>query len=234
MKGYTIRTVRLIFGLFLFGLGSLLTIQANIGLAPWEAFSMGVSYLTGLSYGNVVVLSGLLIAVVDLLFREKIGFGTLLNALLIGTFVDLIAWFNVIPQMQSFWTGVPMMLLGLFVICLGSFFYIGAGLGCGPRDALMVALCKRADRVPVGVIRSSMEGAVLLIGWLLGAKVGIGTVISVLGIGFMIQYTFKMLRFNVKSVVHEDVMDTKRMFARRLRCWKRQRAWMRERRGVSV
>jgi uncharacterized membrane protein YczE len=217
MKVYALRTTRLIFGLFLFGLGSFLTIQANIGLAPWEAFSMGLHYLTGLSYGNVVVLSGLIIVGIDLLYKEKIGFGTFLNALLIGTFVDVIAWFEVIPQMQSFWAGLPMMLLGLFVVCLASYFYIGAGLGCGPRDALMVALCKRMNRAPVGVIRSGMEGTVLLIGWLLGAKVGPGTIISVFGIGFIIQFTFKLLRFDVKGVVHENIIDTSRALARLMR-----------------
>ena len=214
MKHYTFRVIRLIFGLFLYGLGSFLTIQANIGLAPWEAFSMGFSYLTGLSYGVVVIISGLLIVGVDLLCREKIGFGTFLNALLIGAFVDIIAGFNIIPMMENFWAGILMMLLGLFVICLASYFYIGAGLGCGPRDALMVALCKRLNRVPVGVVRSGMEGVVLLIGWLLGAKVGLGTILSVFGIGFMIQFTFKLLRFDVKGVVHENVIDTTREFTR--------------------
>ena len=137
-----------------------------------------------------------------------------MNALLIGAFVDIIASFNIIPMMESFWTGIPMMILGLFVICLASYFYIGAGLGCGPRDALMVALCKRMNRVPVGVVRSGMEGAVLLIGWLLGAKVGLGTIISVFGIGLMIQFTFKLLRFDVKGVAHENVIDTTREFTR--------------------
>ena len=214
MKNYATRTIRLVFGLFLYGLGSFLTIQANIGLAPWEAFSMGLHYLTGLSYGNVVLLSGLAIVGLDLLYKEKIGFGTILNALLIGTFVDVIAWFEVIPQMQDFWTGVPMLILGLFVICLGSYFYIGAGLGCGPRDALMVALCKRMSRAPVGLIRSGLEGSVLLIGWLLGAKVGLGTVISVFGIGFMIQFTFKLLHCDIKAVVHENILETGRALLR--------------------
>ena len=223
MKEYAVRTTRLIFGLFLFGLGSFLTIRANIGLAPWDALSMGLSYLTGLSYGGAVALSGLFIAGIDLLCKEKIGFGTLLNALLIGTFVDIIAWLKLVPMMQSFWTGLPMLLLGLFIISLGSYFYIGAGLGCGPRDALMVAMCKRMNRVPVGVVRSGVEGAALLTGWLLGAKVGIGTVISMLGIGFMIQLTFKLLRFDVKGMVHEDVIDTRREFIRLLRAIDRGR-----------
>ncbi|WP_218921361.1 YczE/YyaS/YitT family protein [Bacillus massilinigeriensis] len=202
------RTIRLIFGLFLFALGSFLSIQANIGLAPWEAFSMGFSYLTHLSYGDIVVISGFVIIAIDFAFKEKIGFGTILNAILIGKFVDLIQYVNIIPLMSNFWMGVLMLLLGQIVICVGSYFYIGASLGCGPRDALMVALGKRMPKVPIGAIRGLIEGTVLIIGWLLGAKVGVGTVISVFGIGFILQFTFKILSFDVKNIKHESVADT--------------------------
>lgn len=208
MNNYVKRIIRLIFGLFLFALGSFLTIQANIGLAPWEAFSMGGSYLTHISFGNIVVISGVVIIVFDYALKEKIGFGTILNALLIGNFVDLIQFANIIPMMTNFWLGLLMLLLGQVIICVGSYFYIGASLGCGPRDALMVALGKRLPKVPIGVIRGFMEGAVLIIGWLLGAKVGIGTVISVFGIGFILQITFKLLRFDVKNIMHESIADT--------------------------
>ena len=202
------RTIRLIFGLFLYALGSFLTIQANIGLAPWEAFSMGGAYLTHLSYGNIVVITGFIIIVIDFVYKEKIGFGTILNAILIGKFVDLIQFVNIVPKMSNFWLGLLMLLLGLFVICIGSYFYIGACLGCGPRDALMVALGKRLPKVPIGAIRGLIEGTVLIIGWLLGAKIGIGTIISVFGIGLILQFTFKLLCFDVKNIKHESVADT--------------------------
>jgi uncharacterized protein len=208
INNYVKRTIRLIFGLFLYALGSFLSIQANIGLAPWEAFSMGGAYLTHLSYGNIVVLSGFVIIAIDFAFKEKIGFGTILNAILIGKFVDLIQFANIVPMMSNFWLGLLMLLLGQVAICVGSYFYIGASLGCGPRDALMVALGKRMPKVPIGAIRGLIEGTVLIIGWLLGAKVGIGTVISVFGIGFILQFTFKLLRFDVKNIKHESVADT--------------------------
>ncbi len=208
MNNYVKRTIRLIFGLFLYALGILLSIQANIGLAPWEAFSMGGSYLTHLSYGNIVVITGFMIIAIDFVLKEKIGFGTILNAILIGTFVDLIQLFNLIPTMSNFWLGLLMLLIGQVVICIASYFYIGAALGCGPRDALMVALGKRMPKVPIGAIRGLIEGTVLFVGWLLGAKVGIGTVISVFGIGLILQFTFKLLRFDVKSIRHESVTDT--------------------------
>ena len=210
MNNYMQRTIRLIFGLFLYALGSFLTIQANIGLAPWEAFSMGGAYLTNISYGNIVVLTGFIIIVIDFVFKEKIGFGTILNAILIGKFVDLIQFADIIPKMSNFGFGLVMLILGLVVICIGSYFYIGAGMGCGPRDALMVALGKRMPKVPIGAIRGLIEGTVLIIGWLLGAKIGIGTIISVFGIGFILQFTFKLLFFDVKKIEHENIADTVR------------------------
>ena len=215
IKHYALRTCRLILGLFLFALGSLLGIQANIGLAPWEAFSMGVSYKTGISYGDVVVLTGLVILVIDFILKEKLGFGTILNTLLIGKFVDLLDMTGLIPQMQGLFSGVLMMLVGQIAISVGSFFYIGAALGCGPRDALMVALGKRLPKLPIGLVRGLIEGSVLVIGWLLGAKVGLGTVISAFGIGFVLQFTFKLLRFEVKQLQHESITDTIAIFASR-------------------
>lgn len=212
MKIYLSRTISLVFGLFLFALGLYLNIQANIGLAPWEAFSMGVANLIRLSYGNVVVLTGMVILLIDIALKEKVGFGTIFNVLLIGKFADLIASWGVIPKMTAFMPGLAMLLVGQVSVCVGSYFYIGAALGCGPRDALMVALGKRMKKTPIGAIRGLIEGTVLVIGWLLGAKVGIGTAISVLGIGFVLQWTFRLLRFDVKNVAHENVLETIRQF----------------------
>lgn len=210
LKAYSLRTVKLIFGLFLYGAGSYLTIQANIGLAPWEAFNIGVSQALNVSYGVFAASSSLLIVFIDFLLKEKIGFGTLLNALLIGTFTSGLLKLNPVPMMQSFLPGLGVMLLGQLVICLGSYFYMSAALGCGPRDAIMVAIGKRLPKAPIGLIRGLIEGTVLLVGWLLDAKVGVGTIISVFGIGFILQFTFKLLHFDAKALVHESFADTVR------------------------
>jgi len=208
MKNYLLRLIRLVSGLFLFAIGLVLSIQANIGLAPWDAFSMGISRISLISYGKVVIIVGIVIIGADVLLKEKIGFGTILNAILIGTFVDLLQSARVIPMLSSFWLGLLMLLCGLALISLGSYFYIGAGLGCGPRDALMVALVKRFPRVSVGWIRGLLEGSVLVIGWLLGGKVGLGTVLSVFGIGVILEFTFKIFNFDVALVEHESMLDT--------------------------
>jgi len=209
LEDYLKRIVRLLFGLFLYALGLVLSIQANVGLAPWDAFSVGVSNLTGLSYGNISILTGIVILVVVAGFlKEKIGLGTVLNTLLIGIMVDMMQSIKLIPFMTNFFLGILMLLLGQVVISLASYFYIGTGLGCGPRDTLMVALGKKFPNVPIGAIRGSIEGTVLFIGFILKAKVGLGTVIAVFGISFILQYTFKFLKFDIKSVVHENIFET--------------------------
>lgn len=164
----------------------------------------GIAYLTNPTYGNILIISGFVILVVDVALEEKIGFGTILNTILIGTFVDLI------PQMNNFFSGILMLLLGQLSIGIGSYFYIGTSLGCGPREALMVALGKRLPKVPIGIVRGVIEGTVLLIGWLLGAKVGIGTVILVFGISFILEAIFNILHFDVTNIEHESIVDTVR------------------------
>ena len=100
---YTQRTIRLIFGLFLYGLGSYMGIQANVGLAPWEAFSMGIFYKTNILYGDIVVLTGVVIIVIDFILKEKIGFGTVLNAIMLLTFaIGLILYLRCITLQQEF------------------------------------------------------------------------------------------------------------------------------------
>lgn len=207
---YSRRIARALFGLLLFGTGSCCNIQANVGLAPWEAFSMGVGARLGLSFGTVLAGSGLVILAVDLLLREKIGLGTLLDIACIGPIADLLRASGAIPVMTSFPSGVAMLLTGQLLIAVGSYFYIGAGLSCGPRDALMVALCKRFPRTPVGMIRFFIEGGALLTGWLCGAKIGVGTVVAVFGISFILQAVFSLLRFDVSTIEHEDLLTTAR------------------------
>jgi uncharacterized membrane protein YczE len=128
--------------------------------------------------------------------------------MLIGKFVDLLNYIDLIPKLENFGLGVCLLFAGEVVLCLGSFFYIGASMGAGPRDSLMVAIGRRLNKVPIGVARGILEGSVLLLGWLMGAKVGIGTVIAVFGVSTIMEYTFRILRFDVKGVKHENLADT--------------------------
>ena len=199
----------MVFGLILYALGIVITIKANIGYAPWDIFHVGVANTVGLSIGTISILTGFFIVIIVTLLGEKLGLGTIANMLLIGLFMDL--FINIIPTGNSMVIGIPMLIAGLFVISLGSYFYIKSAFGAGPRDGLMVALTRKT-KIPIGICRCIIEFFATLGGWLLGGMVGIGTVVAVIGIGFCIQTTFKLLRFNVTAVQHETLRDTFRVF----------------------
>lgn len=200
------------FGLFIFAVGVYLTIQANIGLAPWDCLSMGVSARVGYSYGIVHTAISILILVIDILLKEKIGYGTILDALLVGNYVDWIGYFKLVPVSESVPVSCIMVIAGLFIMGYGQYFYMDAAQGCGPRDSLLIALGKRFPKTPIGVVQTVMVGIALLIGWLLGGPVGIGTVISVFGMGTALQIVCKIMHFEPRDVVHKNVLETNRIF----------------------
>ncbi|HHT19811.1 MAG TPA: hypothetical protein GXZ74_00010 [Tissierellia bacterium] len=205
-KHFWIRFLKLIFGLFLHGLGIVMQIQANIGYAPWDVLHVGLAQTIGLTIGQASISVGLMILLIDLLLKEPLGLGTILNMLLVGLFVDLIMSTGLIPVMSHLIGSVLLLFLGLVVLALGVYFYIGSGFGAGPRDTLMVALNRRLN-VPIGIARSGIEFTALVIGWLLGGMVGIGTIMAVILIGFILQSLFRLLRFEPKDVAHETLTD---------------------------
>ena len=210
MNNYIMRSFRMVFGVLIYGVGVYLTIQANIGLAPWDTLHLGIANIFGLRVGDTSVMVGLGVLALAVLLGEKIGFGTVFNTVFIGKTVDFLNYYQLIPNMEGLFSGIALLLLGQLIICFGTYFYIGAGMGSGPRDSLMVALNRKLPRVPVGLIRALIEGTALTLGWFLGGKVGIGTLIAVFGIGFVMQSIFTMLRFDPKQVQHENLFETLR------------------------
>jgi Predicted membrane protein len=202
MAEYILRFLKLNFGLFLYGLGIIVTMRANIGYAPWEVLHSGISQTLGVSIGLINTAVGALIVALVFLLGEKIGLGTIFNMFMIGLFMDLILFLDFIPLFNHFWIGTLVHILGLFIISLGTYFYISSAFGAGPRDSLMVAVTRKTG-LPVGLCRGIVEISVVLIGWLLGGMVGLGTVISAFSIGFCVQITFRLLRFDPTQVKHE-------------------------------
>ena len=199
-------------GLFIFSIGVYLTIQANIGLAPWDCLSMGVSARVGYSYGIVHTAISIIILIIDILLKEKIGYGTILDALLVGNYVDWIGYLKLVPVSDNVAVSCAMVIIGLLIMGYGQYFYMAAAQGCGPRDSLLIALGKRFPRTPIGVVQTFMVGIALLIGWLLGGPVGIGTIISVFGMGSALQLVCKIMHFEPRNVVHKNVLETNRIF----------------------
>ncbi len=208
VKQEVLRLLQVVIGLLFYAFGIYLSVQANVGLAPWEAFHMGLSYKLGWSMGTVSIVVSVMIVVLDFALGEKIGVGSVLNALLIGAFLDAYFWLDWIPLQHSVTTGIPLLLLGIFTIACSTYLYIKPALGAGPRDALMVLLSRRFPTLSIGMIRSAIEAVVLLIGWWCGAKIGIGTVLAVLAFGICIAKVFAKLNFDPKGVAHESVQDT--------------------------
>ena len=177
------RILRCVFGLALFGIGVALLIGAELGAAPWDVFHTGVSDLTGVGVGWVIVLTGVALLLLWIPLRETPGLGTILNAIEIGLVAGLVL--PMIPDTDLLAARIPMMLGGVVLIGIGSGFYIGAGLGPGPRDGLMTGIARRG--VSIRLARTGIEVTVLTIGVLLGGAIGIGTAVFAFGIGPLVQ-----------------------------------------------
>lgn len=173
------RLPRLLGGLVLFGLGIALMVRSDLGLAPWDVLHQGVSERTGLAMGTVTIATGVVVLLLWLPLRERMGIGTVANALVIGLVVN--AALAVLDEPASTPARVGFLALGIFLFGPGSGLYIGAGLGPGPRDGLMTGLAKRGRSVRV--VRTGIELSALAIGAALGGTVGVGTVAFALTVG---------------------------------------------------
>lgn len=194
-------------GLVLYALGIAITLQAQIGFAPWDVLHFGLAKTLGISFGTVSVIIGFFIILFIWFFGENIGIGTIANMIVIGMAIDLFIFLDFIPKAINFPIGVLMLVCGLFVTSLATYFYIRSGFGAGPRDTLMVLLTRKTG-FPVGACRAGIELSVILLGWSLGGLVGLGTVISAFAIGFCIQITFKILHFDPTLIKHETMQET--------------------------
>ena len=202
---------QIVIGLIIFSFGVHLTIFANIGLAPWDCLSMGASYHLPLNYGMTVTMISLIIIVIDLLMKERIGFGTILDALIVGNTIQFFNDHNPFPLNQGILTGIPIMLVGFVFMAVGQWIYMSGAQCCGPRDALLVGLGKRMPNVPIGLVEVGLWAIVVLIGWLLGGPVGIGTLISVLGAGLVMQLVCRIVHFEPRDVQNRDVIEVIRI-----------------------
>jgi uncharacterized membrane protein YczE len=179
-RSLTYRIIQLVLGLFIFGLSVALMIRAELGLGPWDAFHVGLSQLTGISVGMIMNGVGLLIVLGALTIGVRPGPGTIVNMILIGLFADLLL--PIVPTATG-----PLLpwvyLFGGIALCgLATGMYIGAGFGAGPRDGLMVGLAQKTGW-SVRLVRTLLEVSVLGFGWLMGGKIGLGTVAFTLTVG---------------------------------------------------
>lgn len=192
------RLVQLVVGLWLFGFSMAMMIRAAIGLNPWDVLHEGVTQHLPLSFGTVVVVVGALVLLAWIPLRQAPGVGTVGNIVILGISVDI--GLAVLNTPESLPARVALLIAGVLVNGFGSALYIGAQLGPGPRDGLMTGLAARTGR-SIRLVRTSIEVAVLAVGFLLGGTAGVGTVVFALAIGPLVQF---FLRYTVVDLRPRD------------------------------
>jgi len=184
------RLVQLYAGLVLFGVSMAMVVRSELGNIPWDVLHQGVSDSTGISFGTVTILTGIVVLLAWIPIRERPGLGTVSNVLVLGPVVDLALW--LVPDQVD--AGGPdrwvlrglLFVAGVVLNALATAMYIGSRFGAGPRDGLMTGLHRRTGW-SIRLVRTSLEVVVVAVGWALGGTFGVGTVVFALVIGPLIQ-----------------------------------------------
>ncbi len=192
--GAAVRASSLVFGLFAFSGGIVLLLESELGLSPWDVLHQGISAHTPLSFGTTNIVVGVVVLGLAWLLGARIGAGTAANALLVGLFVDVLLRIDAVAALDESGLAlrIALMLAGLACVAVGSAFYIGADMGAGPRDSLMLVLSQRTG-IRIGFVRILLEVAVTVLGFALGGTVGIGTLAFAFGIGPLVELAFWLL-----------------------------------------
>jgi uncharacterized membrane protein YczE len=192
--GIVVRSFALGVGLLLFAQGIVLLLETELGLSPWDVLNQGISERTPLSFGAANVVVGVSVLTLAAALGARIGAGSVANAVGIGVFVDLLSWAEDLDALATQSVVVRLAITGaaIAVIAVGSGLYIGAGLGAGPRDSLMLVGSRRTG-VRIGIVRGTIEVAVAAVGLVLGGTVGIGTVAFAFAIGPAVELCFRAL-----------------------------------------
>lgn len=173
----------MVLGLAVFGFGSGLMVQSDLGNPPWDVFHEGFAVSSPFSIGVAAIITSFAVLLLWIPLRERPGLGTLANAVLIGVFIDLTV--ITIDTPSRLLLQVALMIGGVVLVGIGSGLYIGVRLGPGPRDGLMTGLAKRG--ISLRLARTGVEAVAMLVGWMLGGTVGVGTLVFALGIGPLVQ-----------------------------------------------
>lgn len=187
----TRRVLQLVIGLVLYGFGCALTVEAGLGVDPWTVFAQGLSIHTGVGIGWITNIVGFLVLVLWIPLRQKPGIGTVANILLVGTSMQFAL--AIVPPIDGTLAQFAVLIGGIVTVAVASGLYIGARFGPGPRDGLMTGMNVRLGW-PVWLCRLVVELSVLLVGWLLGGTVGVGTLLFALLIGPLVHLALPLLR----------------------------------------
>ena len=195
------RLARCVLGLAGFGTGIAFFVEANIGVPPWDVFHQGVSEKTGLGLGTVLIIVAFFVLFLWIPLRLRPGIGTILNAVQIGLVENVMQ--DLLPTPDNLSIKLMFMSLGMLCIAAGSGLYIGAELGSGPRDGLMLGLNARYG-ISVRLARTSVEVTVMIIGIFLGGSIGLGTFVFAFGIGPLVQLTLSLFKMSSSQIANAE------------------------------
>ena len=207
IREYGKRIGILLGGLTVSAVGITMMMQANIGLEPWSVLQKGMSIFFGMTYGTAAMIVGAVVIAIAVLCGESFGIGTLANIVYCPLAIDLLLYLGWIPVMESFWSGLVMLLAGMELLAIGTWMYMKSALGSGPRDALMVVLARKTKR-SVGLCRAVVEIIAIFAGWRMGGQVGIGTIITGVGVGTLFNLNFALLHFKAPELHQENLPET--------------------------
>lgn len=196
-----LRLVILFLGLTLLGLGGALVVEANLGNAPWTVLAEGISIQAGISIGSAFFLSSCLVLLLWIPLGIRPGFGTLANTTYFALVLDIATALIRLPENQVL--AFATLFIGILLVGAGAAIYMTCGLGGGPRDGLLMGLIKRTG-VRIVYVRATMEGSALLLGYLLGGTVGVGTILTVLLASWSVAIWFNV----VGMIPKEDLGST--------------------------
>ena len=184
-----LRYLIMLFAFLIMAAGTVLVVQAGLGAPPWDVFHLALTAYLPLTFGQVIQGIGLLAIIISWLLKVKPGLGTLLNMYFIGLFVDLIIRWGIMPRPEALGLQLLQLAGGTFIFAYGTAMYISLNRGAGPRDSLMVAI-SRLTGLKLGLVRSLLEIAATISGYLLGGPLGAGTIIFALGMGPSLEGSF--------------------------------------------
>jgi len=180
-------------------------LYADLGMSPWGVFQVGLMNSVGLTFGQASQVVGLGVLVLGWLLGFPPGFGTVMNMYFIGYFIDRIIEWGIVPRFNNLGMQLVLLVGGMAMIGVASYFYLRPKLGAGPRDGLMIGLVQKLDR-PVGQVRGGIEVTVTVLGYLMGGPIGLGTVITALSIGYFVQLAFKLGNYD-RNAKHMNLYE---------------------------
>ncbi|MDF2698632.1 MAG: hypothetical protein K0Q49_188 [Haloplasmataceae bacterium] len=201
------RIPKLLVGFLFVSLGLVFSDKSNLGMLPWGVFHSGISQLTGVMFGTVVQIVGVIVLAFSIIFvKVKPGIGTVLNIIFIGMIVNFINIMGVIKEYESLSIQISYLIVGIICSGFGTALYVSCKLGSGPRDGLFIGF-SLITKLSVKYTKPMIEGIVLIVGFLLHGDFGIGTFVNAFISGFVTDFFFDVLKYNPKTSKQRRFID---------------------------